>query len=89
MHYPPFDKLILCAEECPMSMATWLHCWREIYENNSQPFQRDLDDSIDCHDFKEDLDELEAWDLLKVEYVSPTTIEISIPEERNGFCLDL
>jgi hypothetical protein len=89
MHYPPFDKLVLVAEQCPMSMGSWLHCWREIYENNGNPLQREVDDSLECRDLLEDLEELEAWDLISYDYIDQKTIEISLPLERNGFYLDL
>lgn len=80
---PPYDSLLVCAEQAPLSTATYLQLWRHCYDENCDCIQFDKDESEEWEGLLQDLEILEIWGLLRLEFISPSQVEVTLPM-RNG-----
>lgn len=85
MHpYPPYNSLVLVAEQCPLSMEVLLGLYRHQQETNSNMLTFDVDLTDEVHqvgwvDFVEQLNQLEMWDVIKYEFTAKDKLEVTLP----------
>lgn len=80
---PPYESLLLCAEQAPLSMALYLQLWRHCTTEGTEYVQFERDESEDWHHLLASLRELEAWELINLQFLSHDEIEVTLPI-RNG-----
>jgi hypothetical protein len=83
---PPYESLLLVAEQCPDNMAVLLQIWKHCYDERVESMEfecSDADNPDDWQDLLDTLEELEAWSQLTYEFIGHSEIEVFIPV-RNG-----